>query len=471
MYVYFLAFRYLISRPVRYLGMVSIGIGVTALIVVVSVMNGFLAETRSIVRGTTADLIVFPLQIEGSEPVKAGVIESMAEAQEGVSGAVSRLVRPGIYKTHTEGNDTTGAQTSVFTVMNSRDASLNQIFVLGINPDEEGRVSRLTEFLRVREPGTRRITGRLISGVEDPTLAVDDTRRPFRVHPGLIAGSLRNADLPRAIVGEELLRVVGLRKGDAIDIVTLPDKIDLSGGDTVRPTMATFIISGAFHTGHYDFDMNHVFIENADFRVWSGTKYEVSEVYVRVEEGVDLDRVKAALNIELERAGLFAEVQTWRDRHAIMLGAVENERNILGIVLFLFVLLTCTVTFSMLAMMVQEKIRDIGILSAMGASAPGIGAIFALCGGLIATVGGVLGLVAGTYASLHVNELKDWIEVTFDIEIFQKNVYAFTDIPASIHHGLDGAITLVTILFAVLICLIPAWKAANMDPVQALRHE
>ena len=91
-----------------------------------------------------------------------------------------------------------------------------------------------------------------------------------------------------------------------------------------------------------------------------------------------------------------ADIETWYDRNRIFLNAVENERNILAFVLSLFVLLTCTITFSMLTMMVQEKIRDIGILSAMGASQSGIGSVFAICGVFISGVGGAFGLGAGT---------------------------------------------------------------------------
>ncbi len=152
-------------------------------------------------------------------------------------------------------------------------------------------------------------------------------------------------------------------------------------------------------------------------------------------------------------------MDTWEDRNAVYLGAVENERNILAFVLGLFVLLTCTITFSMLTMMVQEKIRDIGILSAMGAPARGIGAIFATCGFFAAGLGGVLGLLLGEALARNVDHVKDWIEHSFGIEIFRKDVYAFTTIPSEVDSRLNLIIVGVTVVFSTLICLWPALRA------------
>lgn len=447
MYVVFLAVRYLVTRVVSYLAMGAIGIGVAALIVVVSIMNGFLDETTKIVRGTSADIVIQPPIVADGPPLSREALEEFVRNTPGVAGVTSRHVRAGVFKQH-------GRSLSQFTLNSSADAGLNQIVVLGVRPDTERAVSDFARYL---------------DEVELESLAVDDPERPFFIDRSKIDRRMRNSDLPRVLIGEDKMILLKIAKGEAVDIVTLPDQI--SEDEDVRFASTTFIVAGAFHTGHYDFDMNHVFIESDRFETWTGTAAELSEMYVVAEPDASLEAVRDELKRSLTMHGVNAYVATWRDRNEVTLGAVENERNILFIVLSLFVLLTCTITFSMLAMMVQEKIRDIGILSALGAPSRGIGSVFALCGGMIAMIGAALGFAGGTWMALNLDLVRERIETTFGIEIFKKDVYAFHEIPTTVHHSLHLGIALVTVVFAFVISMLPAWRASRMDPVEALRHD
>ncbi len=446
MYRFHLASRYTFARPVSYLAMVAIGLAVMALIVVLSIMNGFLEETRSFLRGTTADIVVFPHQVQ-----YAYSGEDLTQTVAGhpqIKGACARLVRPSIFKVYGRSSVLHG---------NSKDAAQHQVLVLGIDAADEIASTDFAAFL---------------DRVEAPGLRVDDVERPFDLPMEEIKDlELRYAQGPTVLLSEEMMRGLALRKGDALTLVTVPDSALRLTGDAVRPASETFVIAGAYNTGHYNHDQANIYIQRQDFIYWTGTQHEVSELYVTAVEGADLEVVRDELDADLRAAGMRSTVETWEDRHRIWLGAVENERNILLVIFFFFLLLVCTITFSVLTMMVQQKVRDIGILSAMGAPAGGVGAVFATCGIYIASLGGLLGLGMGVVLALNINSVKDTIEEIFDIEIFNRQVYAFSEIPVALDHGLNVAIAGATVVGAVLICMMPAFRAARMDPVEALRHE
>lgn len=448
MYRFFLAGRYTLARPVSYLAMVSIGLSVMALIVVLSIMNGFLRETENIIRGSTADIVVFPLQRDG--PSSRAALEGLVLGTEGVAGVTSRLVRPAIFKVHAHNNPL---------LWNSQDASRSQVLVQGLDITAELAASQLSASL---------------AGVRRPSLKVEDPDDPFYISEADIRDPrLRYADNPGLLMGETSMEVWGLQRGDAIDLVTLPDGIDL-GGEAILPTVMTFIVSGAFNSGHSN-DDGIVYIDGSVAQVWAGTEHELSELYVTATEGWQpierLAELRDTLGLKLADVGERCLVDTWEDRHGTWLAAVKNERRILLVILGFFLVLVCTISFSVLTMLVQEKVRDIGILSAMGIPARGIGSIFAMVGVTISLVGGLVGLGSGVWLATHINDVKDWIEDQFNVQIFDRNVYAFSEIPIDLDMTANLYITVATVLGAVTICMIPAWRAARLDPVEALRHE
>jgi len=448
MFRFFLAGRYTFVRPVSYLCTVSIGLSVMALIVVLSIMNGFLLETKRVIRGSTADIVIFPIQRSG--PTSRAKIEGVVSAIEGVAALTSRLIRPAIFKVHERNNPR---------LWNSMEASRSQVLVQGIDVDAELASSRLPESL---------------ADVRNPELRVEDAEDPFYIPAQSIHNSrLRNADNPGVLMGENAMRVWGLHRGDAIDLVTLPDGFDL-GSSSIQPSLMTFIVAGAFNSGHSN-DDSIVYIDKSVATIWAGTDHELSELYITAEADWQPKEKLSALRDNIEDR-LDAEkeeclVHTWEDRNRTWLAAVKNERRILMVILGFFLVLVCTITFSVLTMLVQEKVRDIGVLSAMGTSAGGIGSIFAMVGVTISLAGGLVGLLSGWWLATNINNVKDWIEDVFDVQIFDRNVYAFSEIPIDMDWSQNLLITVLAVVSAATICLIPAWRAARLDPVEALRHD
>jgi lipoprotein-releasing system permease protein len=164
-------------------------------------------------------------------------------------------------------------------------------------------------------------------------------------------------------------------------------------------------------------------------------------------------------------------VLTWRDRNRTLIEAVEKE---IGVVMVIFGIVSFTSVFLILAIfwaMVREKTRDIGILRAIGASGPGVAWIWISYGLAIGVVGAVLGTGAAYLLVTNINEVHEWLGRAFGVTVWNPRVYYFTEIPHHVRPE-NAAIVLVSgVLASVLGALIPAVKAARMDPVKSLRWE
>lgn len=458
MYKWFLASRYLRSRAISFVTIVGIFLSVGALIVVISVMSGFLRESRSFIRGTMSDVVVAPIlrltqMPDGSLAKKQfNDFRPMEEVIRGVpevSGVAPRFSRPSLIR-RSDGRDMMSGLGNVVD---------NMVNAVGIDLEREYEVTGIRKYLL---------------GVENLTARVEDVERPFFLPDDLKPDEYFTADFPCALVGEGKFKRLRLKRGDVITLATLDEEaLEAGEGGEIKPFEQKFFVAGAFRSGHFHFDSQHILIDIDDARTWVGAgKNEITEVYVSVE---DYDKngltTAAALDLALERAGMPSYVATWEQKNAVFLGAVQNERTILGFILGFFILIATFNVFANTSMMVTDKTRDIGILVSMGATPSGVLGIFLSCGVLMWMIGAALGAVAGYLFASYINPIKDFIEKTLDVEIFRKDVYNFTDIPVEINAAFIVATVMCTLLLCLFFSFIPALRASLMDPVRTLRHE
>ena len=213
-----------------------------------------------------------------------------------------------------------------------------------------------------------------------------------------------------------------------------------------------------------------------DITAFLGEVRDFSEILVRLE---DYERDVSGLMVDL-RGGLAAlglirgrhhEVLTWEDFRGPLLGAIENERVLMGIMLSLVLLLACFIIFAILSMMVTEKTRDIGILTAIGATPQGVLVLFLLIGFWDALIGALLGAAVGTWAAINIDPIERWLHDTFGFEIFNRDVYLFDYIPSQVEPVAVAVIVLGAFVGTLLFAALPAWRAARLDPLTALRYE
>ncbi len=458
MYKFFLASRYLRSRPISLVTVIGIFLSVGALVVVISVMSGFLRESRSYIRGTMSDIIVVPLSSLGVsadgerrtvrctdfETLKA-VIDSVG----GVTGVAPRFVRPSLIR-RADGRDT---------MSGALDVSNFAVQAVGIDLESELAVSGMRDYL---------------TNVESPLMRVADLDDPFMLPDDLRDDEYYNSDFPVALVGDRRYERLGLTKGAVITLATIDESILDGGGEQgIKPFEQKFFVGGAFRSGHFQFDGQHILVQIDDARDWVGAgRNEVSEIYISVD---DCDRrgaqIAHAIETALGRAGIKAYVATWEQKNAIFLGAVKNERTILGFILGFFILIATFNVFANTSIMVTDKTKDIGILVSMGATPGGILGIFMSCGVFLWMIGSVLGAIGGYFFADNINPIKDFIEDTFNVQVFDKTVYNFTEIPVEIDPVFIGFTILGTLILCLIFSFIPAFRASLMDPVRTLRHE
>jgi lipoprotein-releasing system permease protein len=187
--------------------------------------------------------------------------------------------------------------------------------------------------------------------------------------------------------------------------------------------------------------------------------------------------VRDELHDKLYKAGLLSsptrggEVRTWEDFKRTLLGAIQNEKTLMAIMLSLVLIVAGFTIFAILSMMVTEKRRDIGILSALGATPNGVLGLFLLIGLWDALLGASAGAVIGTWLAFKIDPIERWLSSTFGVQIFNRDVYLFDHIPAVVDPVAVALIVMGAFVCTLLFALIPAWKAGRMHPLDALRYE
>lgn len=461
MYRSFISWRYLVSRRTNLIGITGIFVAVGALILILSIMTGFLDEARSQVRGSMSDMLVSPITL----PRKAGdgrvvprtpdrLLEVLA-GDDRIQGVAPHLSWAGMLTP-------TGRDSDLATVFlgSSQVGDLPLVQLVGIDHELEFAATELREALTV-EPTLDKFgspKGRRVENPDDPFADPPEYRR-------------RGAPKPVVLVGEQLYHRMQLQRGQLVEIATI-----VPGDGQTATNNGKFVVGGTFRSGANELDGERVYMDRASLTDLLGGVHEYSEVLIQLK---DYDRDAVAVRDELRHSlsllGLVRghpnEVRTWEEFNQTLLGAIENERSLMGIMLSLVLVVAGFCIFAILSMMVIEKKRDIGILTALGATRRGVLVLFLMVAFWDALVGTIFGTIAGVWLALRVDPIERWLSENFGIEIFNRDVYLFDHIPSRVDPVSVAMIVVGAFLCTLLFAAIPAWNAARTDPLQALRYE
>ncbi len=304
-------------------------------------------------------------------------------------------------------------------------------------------------------------SGALIRGMQPEQLV----RKPV-IGEAIINGSIEAMGNDGLLIGSRMAQRLGLTVGDRMTLISPKGK---PGPFGTLPRQRAYPIAGIFDVGMYEYDSNLIFmpLEAARTFLALGPGVTLLEVFVTdpAEKIAERSRsVEGAL-------GQSGYVIDWQRRNASFFSALQVERNVMFIILSLIILVAAFNIVSSLIMLVKDKGRGIAILRTMGATRGMIMRIFLVTGSLVGLVGTLGGLILGLSFAANIDSIRRVIESLSGTELWSAEVRFLSQIPAIIDPGEVLTVTGIALLLTFAATLYPSWRAARLDPVEALRYE
>ena len=506
MYKLILCQRYLRTRYIALASVISVMLGVATMIVVNSVMAGFSTEMRSRIQGILSDVIVLTRSMNGEfdpEAKKQMVEELVGKYITGVTAVV---------EVH-----------AILSYNYAGDYIPHPVTLIGIDPKSKSEVGPLADYLssyqshtegdvtippvrskdvpvgwelppevmaeRIRRAEIRAshmMQSQQQDSLSQPEPLDENSDKELEEFAGLTKAPAKQGDLlaARLYVGHSLatytqvdpetqqLRTYEMiRPGDDVRISTLqagapqPVHFPATVVDTVKTGMSEYDSSLVYCNLEYLQHIRKMIHQNPDGTEVGG----FTSLQIKLKDYKDAEKV-----VEILRGVFPADrylVKTWEQQQGPLLAAVDVESSILNILLFLIITVAGFGILAIFFMIVVEKTRDIGILKALGASSSGVMSIFLSYGLLLGLVGAGVGVVAGLTFVHYINEIEAVVTYLTGREVFPEKIYYFKDIPTHVEPLTVIWVSFGAVMIAVLASVLPARRAARLQPVRALRYE
>lgn len=489
MYKLLLCVRYLQTRYLAFICIVSVMLGVATLIVVNAVMSGFSTKLKDRLHGVLSDVVIDTDRTDGfyipddiGNPLTPEQITKKIMASP--AGARIEAVTPTI---------------ETFAILQFRyrgTVVAKPVRLIGIDPEGRAQVGGFSEFLdrqknsphpsfdltaeaiqrhewKVKQherengnfvvPAPKQPAVKPLNAIPPPA---DDKMMEGMAKPklhGVILGyaiaHFRYKDDTGQVVEE-----AALEPGDDVIITT-------AGGDELKPVWGSFIVTDYLKTEMSEYDQSFVYVPLDQLQRIRGMNQRATAFQIKLK---NYNKDKQFVTDELKK--LFSRspevrVATWEQHQGPLLAAIDVERGILNLLLFMIVGVAGFSILAIFSMIVSEKYRDIGIMKSLGASSWGVMQIFLGYGLLLGTVGCLLGTYLGLRITANINEIEAWLSAMTGVTLFPRDVYYFKDIPTNVDYLTVVIIDIGAVLIAAVFSLLPAWRAARLHPVRALRFE
>jgi lipoprotein-releasing system permease protein len=266
-------------------------------------------------------------------------------------------------------------------------------------------------------------------------------------------------------IGRRLADQLSLHAGDSVTLVAPRGAVTPMG---TTPRIKPYKIAAVFEIGMSEYDSTFVFMPLAEAQAYFNRANDVTAIEVYTDNPDKIDDFRKSVT---ESAGRPVFLVDWRQRNSTFFNALQVERNVMFLILTLIVLVAALNIVSGLIMLVKDKGSDIAILRTMGASQGAIMRIFLITGAAIGVVGTLTGFVVGLVICLNIESIREFLSWLTSTELFSPELYFLSKLPAEIDVRETSAVVIMALTLSFLATLYPSWRAARLDPVDALRYE
>ncbi|MCF1474523.1 lipoprotein-releasing ABC transporter permease subunit [Agrobacterium vitis] len=304
-------------------------------------------------------------------------------------------------------------------------------------------------------------TGALVRGIRP-----DDLLKLKEVAANIKTGDMVGFTSGQGVlIGSRMANDLGLQAGDSITLVSPEGDVTPMG---VNPRVKSYKISGTFEIGMSEYDSSIIYMPLEESQLYFNAEGVVQSIELFVTNPDDIDELRPKVEAA---AGRQVFISDWRQRNQTFFSALQVERNVMFMILTLIVIVAALNIISGLIMLVKDKSSDIAILKTMGASSSSILRIFFMTGAAIGIAGTFAGVGLGVLVCLNIESIRNFFSWVSGTVLFDPQLYFLSKLPADMSFGETVSVIIMSLTLSFIATIFPAWRAARLDPVQALRYE
>ena len=266
-------------------------------------------------------------------------------------------------------------------------------------------------------------------------------------------------------IGSRMAENLGLGLGDNLTLISPDGDITPMG---VTPRVKAYPVLAIFEIGMSEYDSSIVFMPLEEAQIYFNSEGKVQSIEIITEDPDKVDDLRVPIESIADRQMLLTD---WRQRNATFFSALQVERNVMFMILTLIVLVAALNIISGLIMLVKDKGSDIAIMRTMGATRGMILRIFLMTGAAIGVTGTIAGVALGVLICLNVESIRQFFSWLSGTKLFNPELYFLSQLPAVMDPRETVMVILMALFLSFIATLFPAWRAAKLDPVEALRYE